>query len=226
MGSIPRADVSKELSGLKLITMINDTNWKKRKEAFEKMNQVLEKANMRISPNGLSEVVGLLKVRMSDSNKMVSRGFIEFVGNFALALGSSAKVYAQMLVKPLLRCLTDKNTLVRQFNLEAINKWSSAIGPENMITNISSVIIKDNPEIRSVLLDWVLLNKDSIPKSETDKLPKGLIACIQDKSPAIRSKAEAIIMLTIPYTGASSFRKEVADLKLAIQNTIKPIIDK
>jgi len=164
LDSIPRTDVSKELAGQKLLAMINDNNWKKRKEAVDKMESILEKANMRILPDGLSELVGLLKVKMADSNKSVSKGFIQFVGKFAEALGSGAKQYAPMLIKPLLACLSEKNTLVRQVNLEAINKWSEAIGPENIINKIGSVIEKDNPEIRSVCLDWMLEHKDAIPK--------------------------------------------------------------
>lgn len=42
MDSIPRADVSKELGNQKLISLINDDNWKQRKEAVDKMNDVLK----------------------------------------------------------------------------------------------------------------------------------------------------------------------------------------
>ena len=42
MDSIPRADVSKELGNQKLIALINDDNWKQRKEDFDKMNDVLK----------------------------------------------------------------------------------------------------------------------------------------------------------------------------------------
>ena len=42
MDSIPRADVSKDLGNQKLIALINDDNWKQRKEAVDKMNDVLK----------------------------------------------------------------------------------------------------------------------------------------------------------------------------------------
>ena len=42
MESIPRADVSKELGNQKLIALINDDNWKQRKEAVDKINDVLK----------------------------------------------------------------------------------------------------------------------------------------------------------------------------------------
>jgi len=115
---------------------------------------------------------------------------------------------------------------VRQINLDAIDKWSEAIGAENIITCIGPVIEKDNPEIRTVLLEWMLKNKEFISKSEVDKLPKALVSCIQDKAPAIRAKTEEVIIEIIPLTGPAAFRKIVSDLKPAIQNTVKPLIDK
>ena len=226
MDSIPRADVSKELGNQKLIALINDDNWKHRKEAVDKMNDVLKKSNMRILPNGLGELVGLLKVKMADSNKSVSKGFLEFVGDFAIALGGAAKNYAPMLLKPMLRWLSEKNTLVRQVNIEAVNKWASAIGPENIVSSIGAVIEKENPEIRVVLLDWMLKNKDSISKSNLEDFPKSLVSCIQDKIPAIRSLAEEVMIEVIPFVGPAVFRKIVSDLKPAIQNTVKPQIEK
>jgi cytoskeleton-associated protein 5 len=226
LDSIPRSDVSKELGNQKLLNMVNDDNWKKRKEAIDKMNGVLEKSNMRILPNGLSELVGLLKVKLADSNKSCQKGFLEFVGKLAVALGSAAKAYSSMLVKPLLRCLSEKNTLVRQINLEAINKWAEAIGAENIISDIGKVILKENPEIRSVLLEWILKNKNSIATCDASDMPKSLVACLQDKSPQIRTMAEQVIIEVLPKTGPSQFKKIVKDLKPAVQNSVKPIIDK
>lgn len=222
---IPRQDVSKDFGGQKLISLINDDNWKKRKEAVDKMNAALEKANMRILPNGLSEVVGLLKVKMADSNKSVSKGFLEIVGKLAIALGPTAKQYAPMLIKPLFRCLSEKNTLYRNINLDSIDKWAQAIGAENLIGDMGKVIVKENPEIRSVLLDWILKNKDSISKSDVSELPKPLVSCLQDKAPAIRSMAEKVIIEVIPLTGAAPFKKLVKDLKPAVQNSVKPLVD-
>lgn len=122
-------------------------------------------------------------------------------------------------------CLRN-NTLVRQVNIDAINKWASAIGPENIISSIGTVIEKENPEIRVVLLDWILKNKESISKSSLEDFPKALVSCIQDRIPAIRSLSEEVIIEVIPFAGAAAFRKIVSDLKPAIQNTVKPQIEK
>ena len=226
LASIPRADVGKDLGGQKLLNLINDKNWKKRKEAVDKMEAILEKANFRILPNGLSEIVGQIKVKLADSNKSVSKAFIQFVGKFAEALGPGAKQYAPMLIKPLLRCLSEKNTLVRNINLEAINKWSDAIGPENIINHVGKVIEKENPEIRSVLLEWILKHKDQIPNCEVSSLPKPLVEWLQDKAPAIRGMAEKVVAEVMPHSGPGAFKKLLKDLKPAVQNSVKPIIEK
>jgi hypothetical protein len=78
-----------------------------------------------------------------------------------------------------------------------------------------------------VLLDWILKNKDFISKSNLEDFPKALISCIQDKIPAIRSLAEAVIVEVVPFAGAAPFRKIItSDLKPAVQNTVKPVFEK
>ena len=69
-------------------------------------------------------------------------------------------------------------------------------------------------------------NKESISKSSLEDFPKALVSWIQDKIPAIRSLAEEVIIEVIPFAGAAAFRKIVSDLKPAIQNTVKPQIEK
>jgi len=49
---------------------------------------------------------------------------------------------------------------------------------------------------------------------------------MQDKAPSIRGMTEKVIIQVLPHTGPSPFKKLVKDLKPAVQNTIKPIINK
>jgi len=41
---------------------------------------------------------------------------------------------------------------------------------------MGTVILKDNPEVRTVLLDWILKHEAFIGKSELASLPKSLIS--------------------------------------------------
>jgi hypothetical protein len=53
---LPRADISKQLTP-KLMPLFGDKDWKKRKEAAEKVGEMLKQANMRIKPEGLNELM-------------------------------------------------------------------------------------------------------------------------------------------------------------------------
>ncbi|MEM7469572.1 MAG: aminoacyl-tRNA hydrolase [Pseudomonadota bacterium] len=48
-------------------------------------------------------------------------------------------------------------------------------GLRDIINHVGKVIEKENPEIRSVLLEWMLTHKDQIPNCEVSSLPKPLV---------------------------------------------------
>lgn len=64
-------DVSKELSNSKLIEKLWNTNWKVKKEGYDRVEEVMQEAKNRILPNGLSELFGALKAGLNDKNKAV-----------------------------------------------------------------------------------------------------------------------------------------------------------
>jgi hypothetical protein len=54
-------------------------------------------------------------------------------------------------------------------------------------------------------LKWIIKQKDAIKTSEVKELPKPLVSCISDKTPAIRALAEEVITYVMPITGYSAF---------------------
>ncbi len=58
--AMPRVDISKQLSG-KLMPMFKHADWKVRKEASEKVEEICRAANMRIQPVGLNELMDNVK---------------------------------------------------------------------------------------------------------------------------------------------------------------------
>ena len=55
---------------------------------------------------------------------------------------------------------------------------------------------------------------------------KPLIECLNDKTPAIRSLADEVILSVMPLTGYSPFQTAISSLKPAVQQTMKPILEK
>ena len=55
---------------------------------------------------------------------------------------------------------------------------------------------------------------------------KPLISCLSDKSKAIRESTEKIIALIMPSVGYQDFLTGIKNQKPAIQQTLKPILEK
>lgn len=87
---LPRADISKQLTP-KLMPLFGDNDWKKRKEAADKVEEILKAANMRIQPVGLNDLMDKIKQRMTDANKAVVKAYLQLICVLVEALGTNAK---------------------------------------------------------------------------------------------------------------------------------------
>ena len=60
LDGLPREDISKNLTP-KFMTMFKNAEWKIRKEAADKIEEMLKASNMRIQPVGLNELMDNIK---------------------------------------------------------------------------------------------------------------------------------------------------------------------
>ena len=178
LDSLPRADVSKEMCNSKLLAKLTDKNWKVKKEGYDRVEEILIKANNWIEKTGLKDLMGALKLGLQDKNKSTLKTALSIVSKLAKALGPEAKIYTKAVMTPVLMCLADKQTLVWNATLEAVEQWKKSVGAELIINLCGKVIKPDNPEMRTVLLGWLIENKDTIPSAEHESLTLPLIACL------------------------------------------------
>ena len=143
------------------------------------------------------------------------------------ALGASAKQYGKKLLPVLMQNLADKQSLVRADVVTTMDKWAEHTGAETVIGIGGALVIQDNPEMRSEMLKWVLKNKDAIKLVvEIKELVKPFLMCLNDKTPAIRALADEAITYVLPITGYGPFQQVISDLLPAVQNSIKPALEK
>jgi hypothetical protein len=57
-------------------------------------------------------------------------------------------------------------------------------------------------------------------------LIKPLVLCLTDKSKAIRESTEVIILEVMPISGHQGFFDATSDMKQAVKQTVKPMLDK
>lgn len=204
---LPRQDISKLLTA-KLMPLFKDNDWKKRKEAADKVEEILKGANMRIQPNGLNEVMDNVKQRMTDPNKAVLKAYVQLICQIVEALGANAKQFSKKICPPMLQNLADKQSLVRADVVTAMDKWAEHCGPELIISIGGPMVTQDNPELRTEMLQWIIKNKDSIKNCAAEALKemtKPLVECLSDKTPAIRNLTEEVILNVMPLTGYPAF---------------------
>ncbi len=125
--------------------------------------------------------------------------------------------------------LADKQTLVRGDAVTAMDKWAKECGAELIISIGGPMVAQDNPELRTEMLGWIIKNNESIKLMAPDaqkELCKPLVDCLADKTPAIRASAEEVITHVMAFTGYPVFQGIVSNLKPAVQQSIKPILEK
>ena len=142
--------------------MFKNNDWKIRKEAAEKVEEILRGANMRIKPDGLNELMDNLKQRMVDPNKSVLKQYVQLLALMAEALGAGAKQYTKKVLPPMLANLADKQNLVRQDIVASMDKWANEVGAEVIINTLAPMLVQENPELRNEALTWIIKNKEAI----------------------------------------------------------------
>ena len=105
---------------------------------------------------------------------------------------------------------------MRNDALACADKWADVIGPETVINYLIPLLAQENPEMRQEGMTWIKKHNDAISKGDVKEFVKPLVACLSDKSPAIRQLAESIIEEVMPITGYQSFQAVLKDLKPAV----------
>lgn len=122
--------------------------------------------------------------------------------------------------------ISDKQALVRNEVVAAMNKWAEAVGPEVIINNIAPVLTIENPEARTEIFRWILEHQDNIKDADSKAMVKPLVTCLTDKSKEIRLQCERTINCVMPLTGHQEFYAALKDMKPALQQTLRPMLDK
>jgi hypothetical protein len=122
--------------------------------------------------------------------------------------------------------ISDKAALVRAEVVVSVNKWADAVGAENVLNYLFVKLAVENPESRTECLKWILEHIESIPLAETAATVPPLVACLSDKSKAIRDQTERVMDVVMPIVGYQEFLRSIKSLKPAVQQTLKPILEK
>ena len=73
------SDISKKITP-QILKNIAEGKWSEKKEGCEQIEKILKEANMKILPNGLNELMNLIKKKLTDGNKNIVKMIINLLG--------------------------------------------------------------------------------------------------------------------------------------------------
>ncbi|KAM3139866.1 hypothetical protein pb186bvf_008108 [Paramecium bursaria] len=221
---LPRQDISVPIQGI--IKKLSDVQWNKRKEAVEELDRLLTQNGNRVQMNGLTELFGLLKSRLSDNNKGVIRAIIQITGRLAEACGKEFKNQGKQLICPLITLLSDKQVLVRQDVVASLEKIGVSIGADQVVSQFPPYLGQESSELKQDLLQYMLNHPDGLVKSETKQFILPLLNNLCDRVKETRQLAEQVIEKVIDDIGVDPFVNATKDMKPAVVQQIKQFLSK
>ena len=223
------SDISKKITP-QLLKNISDGKWAEKKEACEQIEKLLKEANMKILPNGLNELMNLIKKKLTDGNKNIVRMMINLLGQLIEALKHHFKQWSKNIAINLIPNLSDKNQIFRNEIQICLDKWVQFVGFDTLIIYFPPFLKQENVEIRNEI--FIFINKYKNKFNKETGIPvfkdmeENLLLCLQDKTANIRTQAEEMIKFSLNYVKLNNYYEKIKKYKPAITNDLKIILDK
>ena len=177
---------------------------------------------MKILPNGLNELMNLIKKKLTDGNKNIVKMIINLLGQLIEALKHHFKQYSKSIAINLIPNLSDKNQLFRNEIQICFDKWVQFVGFDTLIIHIPPFLKNENVEMRTELFNFINKYKDKFTKdiavSVFKDMEENLLLCLQDKTANIRTQAEEMIKFSLTYIKLNNYYEKIQKYKPAITN--------
>ena len=222
-------DISKKITK-ELLKDIEEGKWTEKKEAVEKIEKIINDANMKILPNGLNDLFDVIKCKLTDCNKNLVKILISLLSKLIQSLKQSFKSWTKNIALGLIPNLADKSLVIRKECLQCFDKWVENTGIETLVIYFPQFLKIENIESRIEIMKFIekynnIINKN-IGENLYKELADPLLLCLQDKTNNVRTKAEDIIKLSFKYIPVDIYYKKIKDFKPAIADVLKQIMNK
>uniref|UniRef100_UPI00358F8D0F LOW QUALITY PROTEIN: cytoskeleton-associated protein 5-like n=1 Tax=Myxine glutinosa TaxID=7769 RepID=UPI00358F8D0F len=211
-----------------LVTKLSDKNWKIRKEGLDEVLVILNEAKF-ITP-AIGELAAALRMRLSDSNKMLVQQVLGILQQLATAMGPGIRQHIKSLGFSMVSSLGDSKNTIRAAALSALNAWVDQTGLKDWLEgdDMSEELKKENPFLRQELLGWLaekLPCLRTVPSDLALCLPY-LYACLEDRNGEVRCKAHSAVPVFMMHLGYERMAKGTANLKISYKDSVVSVLEK
>ena len=226
---IPRVDLEKLVAQTSIVADSKSDAWKVRKEAFEALNALLEiKSNGRLKPN-MSDLGGVLKRAMADTNLSVKMLALGIISKIAIGMGPAFEKYTKLLVAPVASVCADNKASTRTAGLNTLGAIADGCeGLNSMYSGLGSALETNNPSLRASVLGWMGERlRATPPDKSTDltHLAAPIIGCLEDRNADVRKAAGIVLPFVVGNAGYEFVMDQTTNLKPASKATIVPLVN-
>ena len=213
-----------------MLKNISEGKWAEKKDACEQIEKILKESNMKILPNGLNELMNLIKKKLSDGNKNIVKMIINLLSLLIEALKYHFKTWSKNIALNLIPNLSDKNQTFRNEIQICLDKWVQFVGFDSLIIYFPPFLKQENVEIRNEIFLFLNKYKTKFTKelgiTVFKEMEDNLLLCLQDKTANIRTQAEDMIKFSLNYIKLNNYYDKIKQYKPAIANDLQIILDK
>lgn len=175
-----------------------------------------------------ADLTTALKLRMTDSNKVVQNLALDIIARVATGMGKPFERQARILAGAVATVLADQKSNIRASGLLALSAMADAAGLDTLISGFDKPLEAQNPILRKELLGWLearFTDADAFATLDLAPIAGPVVSCLEDRNADVRKSALAILPMIVARAGYSHVLAQTSSLKPASRATVVPLIE-
>ena len=227
---IPRVDVAVYLIALGK-EVSNGKDWKARQQAVKKVEELLLNANKNIHANGVTDMLKALRTRFDDPNKNVVVDALKTITLLIESAGSQAcRPGLKAILPAVFSLLADQKQSLRDEAYAVAQLGAMSLGMENILPMVIKPLSSESQMCRQLTIEVVEKGfaANTVPLKASFLLPVvvPLVRLLMDRTVEVRSIADKLVAIVMPFVGPDAFQKAAMDLKPAEQQQVRPSLER
>lgn len=219
--------------GSRIFLDLKNSNWKRRQEALEHVQSVVQNANDCVKPNVGSEIIFALRTRLNDSNRNLATLAYGVVSRLVKAMGPGSVNYLKVLGPVVLGqgCIDIKKN-VREAAMALLNTFYDVYGLPALMPYCHHPFSSLNSSVRKEILEWLVPRLQgqigSFDSSQEDlsSLVDSCLICLRDRVAEVRHLADLALEQVVRSVGLNVIDGKLLSLNKSTRLQLEPVLEK
>lgn len=226
-----RVSIANHFESGDIVKDLKSSNWQTRLDSLHEVEKILKEADNFIEPNVGTDLMPVIKFRLTDSNRNIAAVAHGVAGHIIRAMGPGADLHLKILVPSILSqgCVDIKKN-VRAAALANLDAWFETVGLSPLIPYLHRPLATLNSNFRKEYLQWLSPRlageTGSFSAKDEDLTPllDSCLACLRDRVAEVRHLAEAILVPVLASVGVQAVENKLQSMTKTARMQLEPIV--